>query len=50
MNGDRKYWLKEAYLNLELALLGVRKKTRDQINDAIECLEKFEQELKRKKK
>lgn len=46
MNNNKKYWLKEAYRNLELALIGCRKKTREHINEAIEALEKYEKENK----
>ncbi len=49
MNGDKKYYLQEAYRHLELALIGVRKKNRDHINSAIECLEQYEIKLKEKK-
>jgi len=43
MNGIKNYWIKEAYRHLELALIGCRKKTRENIEKAIECLEKYEQ-------
>jgi len=49
MNGNQKYWLWEAYRHLELALIGIRKKNREHINAAIDCLERYEQELKEKK-
>lgn len=46
MNGDPKYHLKEAYRELELALIGCRKKTREHIEKAIETLKKYEKEKK----
>ena len=46
MNGDKTYWLKEAYRHLQLALIGIRKKTREHIEAAIECLENYEKEKK----
>ena len=46
MDGNKKYWLQEIYRHLELALIGVREKTRKHIESAIECLEKYEKENK----
>jgi len=48
MDGEFKYWLKEAYRFLELALIGSRKKQREFIQKAIECLNNFEKELEKK--
>lgn len=44
MNGDPKYWLKEAYRHIELALIAAQGKCREQIEKAIECLEKYEKD------
>lgn len=46
-NGEKNYYLHEAYRHLELALIGSRKKTREHIEKALENLEKFEKELKK---
>ena len=44
MNGQKKYWIREAYRHLELALIGVRnRKVRELIEGAIECLNKHEE-------
>ncbi|MFW9875960.1 MAG: hypothetical protein ACFFG0_22900 [Candidatus Thorarchaeota archaeon] len=43
MNGNKKYWLNEARRYLALALIGARKKSREMINKAIECLNKHEE-------
>jgi len=48
MDGDSKYYLKEAYRFLELALIGSRKKQRELIYKAIECLNNFEKELEKR--
>jgi len=42
MNGDSKYWLKEARRYLALALIGARKNSRRMINKALKCLSKHE--------
>jgi hypothetical protein len=47
MNGDREYWLKEAYRHLEIALIGIGNKQRKHINMAIEALNKYRKENKR---
>lgn len=41
MNG-KDYWVKEALRFMELSLIGVRKKTREHIESAIECLSKHQ--------
>jgi len=46
MDGDKYYWLKEAYRHLEIALIGAGKKQREHINKAIEALNKFRKEIK----
>lgn len=46
MNGQKDYYLKEAYRHLGLALIGVRKSTREQIELAIENLKKYEKQKK----
>jgi len=47
MNGDKKYWLHEAYRHLYLALIGARKNSRKHIDAALEALTKFEKELEK---
>jgi hypothetical protein len=47
MNGDRNYWLKEAYRHLEIALIGIGDKQRDHIHKAIEALNKYRKENER---
>ena len=47
MNGDKDYYLKEAYRHLEIALIGVKKRQRDHILAAIECLNKYRNEAYR---
>lgn len=47
MNGEKDYYLKEAYRNLELALIGVRDITRQHIEAAIENLEKYKEQEKK---
>ena len=45
MNGEKKYWIREVYRHLELALIGVHNhKVREHIESAIECLNKHEEE------
>lgn len=45
MNGENKYWIRETYRHLELALIGVQShKVREHIEDAIECLNQYEKE------
>jgi hypothetical protein len=47
MNGQKKYWIREAYRHLELALIGVHShKVRKHIESAIEALNKYEKEKK----
>jgi hypothetical protein len=45
MNGDRDYWLKEAYRHLEIALIGIGKKQREHILKAIESLNKYRKDV-----
>jgi hypothetical protein len=44
MNGDSKYWLKEAYRYLALALIGTEGKAKKMVEKALDCLEKYEAE------
>lgn len=46
MNNDRLHWLKETYRHLALALIGTKGKARQQVEQALECLEKFMKEIK----
>lgn len=46
MSKNAKWHLQEAYRLLELALIGVRKKTRDLIEEAVENLNKYEESKK----
>ncbi len=46
MNNDRFHWLKETYRHLTLALIGSSGKAYQHIEQALECLEKLELELK----
>ena len=46
MNGDKLYLIKEAIRNLELALIADSGKSREYIDRAIDCLSKFEKEMK----
>ena len=46
MNNDKFHWLKETYRHLALALIGSEGKARQHIEQALECLEKFEKEIK----
>jgi hypothetical protein len=48
MNNDKKYWIKEAYRHLELALIGAHNhKVREHIDLAIECLNEYCKEEKK---
>ena len=47
MNGQKNYFLHEAYRHLGLALVGVREITRTQIELAIENLKKYEEQEKK---
>ena len=49
MPNGKHYWLHEANRHLELALVGAQQRCREQINKAIECLDKHEKDLKNKK-
>jgi len=50
MNGDTKYWLKEAYRHLGLSLIGSSGKVRKHIDKALECLERYEKQVDKGKK
>ena len=47
MNSEKFHWLKETYRHLALALIGSGGKVRKHIEQALECLEKFETEVKK---
>jgi len=53
MPNGKDYWLQETYRNLELALADINYSVitaKNYIEIAIECLEKYEKELKNDKK
>jgi len=42
MPDGKDYWLKETYRHLTLAAIGAQGKSREHIEKAVECLEKYE--------
>ena len=44
MNSEKKYWIQEARRYLALALIGCRDRTRENIEKALECLNKLDSE------
>lgn len=48
-DGEKNYWLKETYRHLTLAAIGAAGKSREHIGKAMECLEKYEEEVNKAK-
>ncbi len=46
MPDGKDYWLKETYRHLTLAAIGAQGKSREHLENAMECLEKHEEEVK----
>jgi hypothetical protein len=50
MPDGKDYWLKETYRHLTLAAIGAAGKSREHIEKAVECLEKYEKIINEEKK